>query len=119
MSLVDHLTASENTATVLEDRWSYHWANCIRLDSLSIYKGVAPLMNLFSLMQKRTEESGPIRVGVIGAGKFASMFLTQALTTEGIHVVGVADIDVAKAKVALERTGWPVERYGALSLIHI
>ncbi|MFT7129361.1 MAG: putative homoserine dehydrogenase-like protein [Gammaproteobacteria bacterium] len=70
-------------------------------------------MNLFSLMQKRTEESGPIRVGVIGAGKFSSMFLTQALTTEGIHVVGVADIDVPKARASLDRTGWPVEQYSA------
>ena len=36
-------------------------------------------MNLFTLMQQRTAEAGPVRVGVIGAGKFASMFLTQAL----------------------------------------
>lgn len=70
-------------------------------------------MNLYSLMQKRTATQGPIRVGVIGAGKFASMFLTQALNTEGIHVVGVADIDVPKARGALQRTGWPAERYGA------
>ena len=70
-------------------------------------------MNLYSLMQKRTATQGPIRVGVIGAGKFASMFLTQALNTEGIHVVGVADIDVPKARGALQRTGWPAERYAA------
>ncbi|WP_159793068.1 NAD(P)H-dependent oxidoreductase [Puerhibacterium puerhi] len=73
-------------------------------------------MNLYSLMQQRTAESGPIRVGVIGAGKFASMFLTQAVGSAGIHVVGVADIDVAKAKAALARTGWPAERYAAASL---
>lgn len=70
-------------------------------------------MNLFSLLEKRTEESGPIRVGVVGAGKFASMFLTQALGSKGIHVVGVADINVPKAKDALHRTGWPHERYAA------
>ncbi len=70
-------------------------------------------MNLYSLMQKRTAAQGPIRVGVIGAGKFASMFLTQALNTEGIHVVGVADIDVPKARGALQRTGWPADRYAA------
>src|SRR5919205_424454 len=70
-------------------------------------------MNLHSLLQKRTATQGPIRVGVIGAGKFASMFLTQALNSEGIHVVGVADIDVPKAKAALQRTGWPAERYAA------
>ncbi|GAB3618243.1 Gfo/Idh/MocA family oxidoreductase [Okibacterium endophyticum] len=73
-------------------------------------------MNLFTLMQKRTAAAGPIRVGVIGAGKFASMFLTQAVGSPNIHVVGVADIDVPKAKAALERTGWPSERYAAASL---
>jgi len=72
-------------------------------------------MNLFTLMQKRTEEAGPIRVGVIGAGKFASMFLTQAVGSEGIHVVGVADINVPKAKDALFRTGWAPERFAAAS----
>jgi len=72
-------------------------------------------MNLFSLMQKRTAEAGPIRVGVIGAGKFASMFLTQAVGSVGIHVVGVADINVPKAMDALHRTGWPRERYSASS----
>ena len=70
-------------------------------------------MNLFSLLQKRTEDAGPIRVGVIGAGKFASMFLTQAVNSEGIHVVGVADIDVPKARAALRRTGWSESRYAA------
>ncbi len=73
-------------------------------------------MNLHSLLQKRTAAHGPIRVGVIGAGKFASMFLTQAKDSQGIHVVGVADLDVPKAKGALARTGWPAERYAAESL---
>jgi predicted homoserine dehydrogenase-like protein len=73
-------------------------------------------MNLHSLMQKRTAESGPIRVGIIGAGKFSSMFLTQAVSNPGIHVVGLVDIDLAKAKTALETTGWPAERYDAATL---
>ena len=72
-------------------------------------------MNLFSLLEARRELAGPIRVGVIGAGKFSSMFLTQALGSTGIHVVGVADIDVPKARGALNRTGWPEERYAAAS----
>lgn len=72
-------------------------------------------MNLYSLLQQRTAADGPIRVGVIGAGKFASMFLTQAVNSENLHVVGVADIDTVKAKAALKRTGWPAERYAAAS----
>lgn len=73
-------------------------------------------MNLFAMMERRTLEEGPIRVGVIGAGKFASMFLTQAVGSPNIHVVGVADIDPVKARAALARTGWPDERYAAPDL---
>jgi predicted homoserine dehydrogenase-like protein len=73
-------------------------------------------MNLYSLLQKRTATAGPIRVGVIGAGKFASMFLTQAVGSPNLHVVGVADINIPKAKDALARTGWAAERYAAASL---
>lgn len=68
-------------------------------------------MNLWSLAHKRAEEAGPVRVGVIGAGKFGSMFLTQALTSAWLHVVAVADLDVARGRSALMRTGWPAERY--------
>jgi predicted homoserine dehydrogenase-like protein len=72
-------------------------------------------MNLNTLMRDRTAASGPIKVGVIGAGKFSSMFLTQAHLSPDIHVVGVADIDIPKARAALDRTGWPAERYAAAS----
>lgn len=70
-------------------------------------------MNLHELLTRRASGAGPVRVGVIGVGKFASMFLTQALHTPGIHVVGVADLDVGRARAALARTGWPADRYQA------
>ncbi|THG28434.1 NAD(P)H-dependent oxidoreductase [Naasia lichenicola] len=70
-------------------------------------------MNLFSLLEQRRDTMGPIRVGVIGAGKFASMFLTQASVSDTIHVVGVADINVPKARDAMARTGWTADRYAA------
>ena len=73
-------------------------------------------MNLNTMMLKRKEEKGPIRVGVIGAGKFASMFFTQTLTSPGIHIVGIADIRPDAARASLKRTGWNEERYGAASL---
>ncbi|MER7011630.1 SAF domain-containing protein [Saccharopolyspora sp. NPDC000359] len=72
-------------------------------------------MNLHRLLLERTRKSGPIKVGVIGAGKFASMFLTQALQVPGLHVVGVADLSPDRARAALARTGWPPERYAATS----
>jgi predicted homoserine dehydrogenase-like protein len=73
-------------------------------------------MNLHTLLSQRAEETGPVRVGVIGAGKFASMFLTQALNLPAIHVAGVVDLDPERARAALARTGWPGERYAAVSL---
>jgi predicted homoserine dehydrogenase-like protein len=72
-------------------------------------------MSLHTLLAQRIEASGPIKVGVIGAGKFASMFLTQALNLTGIHMVGVADLAPDRARAALARTGWPEERYAAAS----
>ncbi|OZM76920.1 NAD(P)H-dependent oxidoreductase [Pseudonocardia sp. MH-G8] len=72
-------------------------------------------MNLYTLLRSRAEDHGPVRVGVIGAGKFASMFFTQVLGVPEMHVVGVVDLDVAKARAALGRTGWPEERYACTS----
>lgn len=73
-------------------------------------------MNLFSKLRARAEGGRPVRVGLIGAGKFGSMVLAQAQRIEGLHVVGVADLDVGKARAALARVGWPAERYAATSL---
>ena len=63
-------------------------------------------MNLARLLRKRAEEDRPVTVGVIGAGKFSSMFLAQARTTPGLHLLGLADLDAGRARAALERTGW-------------
>src|SRR5271165_4390644 len=73
-------------------------------------------MNLSNLLARRVSTQGPVRVGLIGAGKFGSMVLAQAQRIVGLHVVGVADLDVAKARASLDRVGWPAERYSARSL---
>jgi predicted homoserine dehydrogenase-like protein len=73
-------------------------------------------MNLFPKLRERAEKLGPVRVGLIGAGKFGSMVLAQARRIEGLHVVGVADLNVGKARASLDRVGWPAEQYGAASL---
>lgn len=57
-----------------------------------------------------------MRVGVIGAGKFASMYLAQARDLEAVHVVWVADLRPERAQAALRRTGWPEERFAAASV---
>ena len=72
-------------------------------------------MNLYSLPRDRSAEGRPIRVGVIGAGKFGSMFLAQARTTPGIHVMAVADLSAPRALQALRNTGWVEEQISAAS----
>ncbi|NNF45693.1 MAG: flagellar biosynthesis protein FlgA [Desulfofustis sp.] len=63
-------------------------------------------MNLYSMLQKRDRDGTPVRVGVIGAGKFSSMFLCQAQFTPGLHIVGIAELSAQRAFEALETTGW-------------
>jgi len=66
-------------------------------------------MNLSRMLKARAEEGRPVRVGLIGAGKFGSMFLSQVRTTPGMHLVGIADLSIPRARAALERTGWDVD----------
>ena len=51
-------------------------------------------MNLYPMLKKRERDDAPVRVGVIGAGKFSSMFLNQARFTPGLQVVGIAESTV-------------------------
>ncbi len=63
-------------------------------------------MNLHTLLRGRAVDGEPIRVGVIGAGKFGTMFLAQARTTPGMHVVAVADLAESRARRALGEAGF-------------
>ena len=72
-------------------------------------------MNLYRMLAARAEDGRPVRVGLIGAGKFGSMFLAQARQVPGFHVMGVADLDPARAKAALATTGWDEAQCGAAS----
>ena len=73
-------------------------------------------MNLHAKLLEREAAGRPVTVGLIGAGKFGTMFLAQARLTRGMHVVGVADLDVARARSQLKTAGWPDEVYAAGSL---
>jgi len=66
-------------------------------------------VNLHSLLEQREREGRPIRVGLIGAGRFGTMYLAQARNIPGIHVVAIADINVKRAKGALALVNWPAE----------
>ena len=73
-------------------------------------------MNLSTMLSERNAAGRPVRVGLIGAGKFGSMVLAQARKIDGYQIVGIADLDGAKARAALKRTGWTEEEYAATSL---
>ncbi|HEY5789021.1 MAG TPA: SAF domain-containing protein [Gammaproteobacteria bacterium] len=72
-------------------------------------------MNLERLLRARAEADRPLRVGLIGAGKFGTMFLSQVARTPGMQLLALADLDPQRARRALAETGWPAERYAAAS----
>jgi predicted homoserine dehydrogenase-like protein len=67
-------------------------------------------------LTERARAKKPIRVGLIGAGKFGTMFLSQALRTPGLHVVGVADLDLDRARRAFVTIGAVPDRVEARSV---
>src|SRR5438874_8704894 len=75
-------------------------------------------MSLYAGLQKRAAEGRPLRVGLIGAGKFGAMYLAQVPKTPGVHLAAIADLSPANAAVNLERVGWAPERFAAQSLDH-
>jgi predicted homoserine dehydrogenase-like protein len=73
-------------------------------------------MNLYSKLQQRAAQGKPLRIGVIGAGKFGAMYIAQVPRTPGVHLVGIADLSPDNARENLERVGWKTEAYSAASL---
>jgi predicted homoserine dehydrogenase-like protein len=63
-------------------------------------------MSLFAKLQQRAADNKPIRIGLIGAGKFGSMYLAQIPRTPGVHLVAIADLNPEGARTNLARVGW-------------
>ena len=72
-------------------------------------------MNLHRMLLEREAAGRPVTVGLVGAGKFGTMFLSQARLTRGMHVVAVADLNVTRAKSQLAMASWPEAQSGATS----
>jgi predicted homoserine dehydrogenase-like protein len=72
-------------------------------------------MNLFAKLRTREQERKPLRVGLIGAGKFAAMYLAQLPRTPGVELVGIADLSPANAVENLKRVGWVPARIPPVS----
>jgi predicted homoserine dehydrogenase-like protein len=67
-------------------------------------------MNLQSLLAARVEAGMPVRVGLIGAGKFGSMFLAQVPSIAGLEVTLICDRNVDRARAACRTVGWDTAR---------
>ena len=63
-------------------------------------------MYIQELLRERAASARPVRVALIGAGKFGSMFLAQAPSTAGLEVGVIADLDPDRARAACRATGW-------------
>src|SRR5437868_15502024 len=74
------------------------------------------LVNLHALLLEREAADRPVTVGLLGAGKFGTRFLSQVRRTRGMHLVGIADLSVERARKALAACGWDEQQYQASSL---
>ena len=63
-------------------------------------------MFLQNAIAKRIDDNDPVKVALIGAGKFGSMFLSQVPSTIGIEVLVIADLKPENAIKACENVGW-------------
>jgi len=73
-------------------------------------------MNLFAKLNEREAQGKPLRIGLIGAGKFAAMYLAQVPRTPGVRVVAIADLAPASAKANLQRVGWGAAAIAAATI---
>ena len=73
-------------------------------------------MSLIQQLKARAADHKPVRVAIIGAGKFGSMYLSQVPRTPGVHLVAVIDLSPDRAKASLARVGWSPANFSAKSL---
>ena len=60
-----------------------------------------------SLLAQRAAEDNPVRVGIIGAGKFGAGLVAQLSLMEGIEASAVADLDLGRARYAFTASQIP------------
>src|SRR5690625_1596671 len=61
------------------------------------------------MLKDRESAGNPIKVGLIGAGRYGTMYMAQARNIPGVHVVGIADLDKERAQGARKLVDWPAE----------
>ncbi|MFP7569560.1 NAD(P)H-dependent oxidoreductase [Marivita sp. S2033] len=74
-------------------------------------------MNLAKLAAEAKDRGTPVRAGLIGAGKFGSMFLSQVPTIAGLEVTAIADLDTDRARTACAAVGWDTSRIDGTAFV--
>lgn len=77
------------------------------------------MTSLSTKLAAREAQGRPIQVGLIGAGKFGSMFISQCHGTPGMRLAAIADLDPQRALSALKRTGYPTQRYDSTASLSV
>ncbi len=57
-------------------------------------------------LRERARRGNPVRVAVVGMGKFATMFASRIPHTPGLELAAVVDLDTARAARNLRTAGW-------------
>jgi predicted homoserine dehydrogenase-like protein len=65
---------------------------------------------LSSLLAQRERDGNPIRVGLIGSGKFGTGLVAQVAGMKGMEVAAIADINLDSAKEAFQAGGYTSEQ---------
>ncbi len=63
-------------------------------------------MNLFRQLTEREVNAKPVQIGIIGAGKFATMFMAQIVRTPGMRLNTVCDLNMEKADRNIQAAGF-------------
>jgi predicted homoserine dehydrogenase-like protein len=70
-------------------------------------------VNLARGLAAREAQGRPVRVGLVGAGKFGTMILAQLRLMTGVRLAVLADLDGARALGAAEQAGWSRHAFAA------
>ncbi len=63
-------------------------------------------VSLEGALRERQESGRPVRVAVVGCGKFAAMFLAQLRHIPGIEVAALVDLEPERVRARLREIGW-------------
>ena len=73
-------------------------------------------MSLSRQLRQKAAEGRPIRIGLVGAGKFGTMFLAQLRLTQGMHLAALSDLLPGRARERLIGVQWPAGQIDAKTI---